>query len=78
MQVKVYCTKRLLKNGIWKNTKHLMMVIHIKVTLSKGISFCLTRFGQCVMRMTPPLILIDSSKRKGNAKRGSEKYFGRK
>ena len=33
MQVKVYCTKRLLKNGIWKNTKHLMMVINIKVRI---------------------------------------------
>ena len=30
------------------------------------------------MRMMPLLMLIDSSKRKGNAKRGSKKYFGRK
>ena len=34
----MFTTLRLLKNGIWKNAKHLMMVIHIKVCMSKGIS----------------------------------------
>jgi hypothetical protein len=43
-------TKRILKNGIQKNTNHMMIVIHLKSAKSKAISIWLnTLWTMCQM-----------------------------
>ena len=44
----------------------------------KTLVFNYTCFGLCVICMAPPLMLIDSFKRKGNAERESQKYLAKK
>ena len=69
--------KKILKNGIRKNAKHLMMVIYIKVQV-QGYQ-CLTNMLWTMCHVKAPLLMsIDSSNRKGNAERGSEKYLAEK